>query len=313
MKFRQPSERAMLMICISIAFLFWLGLKLSKTYRTNLTYTIEYVLPNGKTFAKKPSNQVEIKLEGEGWDLMVNNLFKNQNEKINYSLTENPQQFVNETNIKNKVKQLLPPDINILEINLPETSIALEKMDQKKVPIRLVTSTDIGMGYQLSPETQIMPDSVIITGPISLVDSINEWNTKRIVIKEYPTSSFKKIALAPSTSDAVRTDLKSVKVKLEMEQMTEKIFQLPIKFKPSQGTNTDNEIITIPSFVTVKAKVLAKNYDKITEKDLELFCESMLQPNDSIDTKAIIKITSKNSAIAQFWYYPQQVQYFYKL
>ena len=64
------TDRAILMICISIAFVFWLMTKLSYSYKDSIVVNLEYQIPDNKVFTNPPAQHLEVDIEGKGWDLL---------------------------------------------------------------------------------------------------------------------------------------------------------------------------------------------------------------------------------------------------
>ncbi|MBP7821313.1 MAG: YbbR-like domain-containing protein [Saprospiraceae bacterium] len=309
------SDRAVLLLCIGISLVFWVGLKLSKNYIAQLIYKINYTLPSGKTFSSKPADIVEIKVKAKGWQLLKNS-FNNKQNIIDYHLDDKGEQILVERTIRNAIHADLAYNIDIVEIIIPDKAIALEKMDQKKIPVKLITKSDIGMGFLISSKkTKIYPDSITITGPISLVTPINEWKTQVLTLKRYPKSYSTKIKLTDSPHLEVRPDVNKVNVQLDIEQVTEKTLQLPMSIVrfASNNNSKSNELIFLPSTITVKAVVPMDDYDMINANDFSVLPANPFINSTTYETSMPLNVSTKNPAIQKFWYYPQSVKYFVKL
>jgi hypothetical protein len=63
-------DRAILLICIGIALVFWLLVKLSQTYSTVRPVKFEFQIPENETLSNAPPEDMTVEIEGTGWDLM---------------------------------------------------------------------------------------------------------------------------------------------------------------------------------------------------------------------------------------------------
>ena len=64
-------DRATLLACIGIAFVFWLLIKLSQTYRTEKQVLFQFEIPSDKALASVAPEDMTVQLQGTGWDRMT--------------------------------------------------------------------------------------------------------------------------------------------------------------------------------------------------------------------------------------------------
>ena len=62
-------DRAILMTCIGIAFVFWVLVKLSQPYTSECEILLDYDLPEDKVLRETPPEKITATLKGNGWDL----------------------------------------------------------------------------------------------------------------------------------------------------------------------------------------------------------------------------------------------------
>ena len=73
--FKLQEDRAMLITCIGIAFVFWILVKLSQTYPTVKPIMLNIEMPEDKCLLEMPPDDVEAELRGTGWDLMLEHFY----------------------------------------------------------------------------------------------------------------------------------------------------------------------------------------------------------------------------------------------
>ena len=68
---KSQEDRTVLLICLAIAFVFWLLVKFSKDYTVVREVALSYELPDSKAFANSPPKAVFVNLKAQGWYFLV--------------------------------------------------------------------------------------------------------------------------------------------------------------------------------------------------------------------------------------------------
>ena len=179
-------DRATLMTCIGIALIFWFFVKLSQNYETERKVAVTYQLPEGQAFVNLPPDEITATLAGSGWDLFYEFLF-NRSPSIDFIAEQFPSGMIEPTQITNRIRREVVSEVKVTDTD--EEFIVLEFQNQfeKTVPIRLEQNIEFVTGYDLKKSFQIYPDSVKVTGPISLVRDLEFWPTELFEIKDLKT------------------------------------------------------------------------------------------------------------------------------
>src|SRR5690606_18168310 len=124
------TDRAILMICIGIAFVFWLITKLSYQYKDVVVIKVEYDAPPHKVFTYPPAQQLQVDIQGRGWDLL--GLVFTGNRVITIPVAENDPSVISTTSLHSKVMKFVP-EVDILNIYPENIYIQTENAATKKV------------------------------------------------------------------------------------------------------------------------------------------------------------------------------------
>lgn len=160
-----------------------------------------------------------------------------------------------ELNLSNK-------NIRILDIN-PDTLIFnFSRVKKKRVPVRVViqeTPDMFAKQYMLNGTPYTNPDSVDITGPLYIIDTLQYVCTEQINFRNLSDTIEKKVLLEIPAK--LSSPVKKVKVTVPVDEFTESTFSIPIipKYVP------DSLIIkTFPKNVDIKYIVTLTHFNKIT-------------------------------------------------
>lgn len=273
-------DRAILIICIGIALIFWLLVKLSQEYRSTREVTLTFNIPEDKTFSSAPPNDLRVQIEGAGWDLMFD-YFANRQVKLVYDLMQTDRMTLSRGQLRTDIlNQLSANDLTIVELNYDNINLVLEEKVSWKVPVVLATDLSFSTGYHLKEPVSIDPDSVTVTGPRSMLNSIRQWGADSLILKNLKISQEKYVSLAkPPREISLSND--RVRTIVPVEQYTEKSL-----FVPLTVLNAPDSIKVFPANVQVRCIVGLGQYNSLGAKDFELV----------LDLKDVPVSESKNTA-----------------
>jgi YbbR domain-containing protein len=292
--------------CVVVATTFWAMQKLSNNYKFIQRYSVRYTIPNGKVFKRQPTSTVEVTLVGLGWDIVTKSA-KNIGDKIEVELSADNNQLIPSSAIAEKINSLLASnEISVSQIKPSNINILLEDQANKKVPVVSKMNIEFLPGFFIKNEIRFTPDSVVLTGSQQQLKDINQWNTEIVYISKLNKNIVEMpVALESPKSEMLRLDESMVRMNLEVEEYTEKIFTVPLRVK-----NSDSKVKSIPNKVEVRCVVGLSKFDLLTEEDVELYInldESLIKRNVNI---APISISRLPSFVRHISYEPAAAKFF---
>lgn len=254
------SERTILLVCIGIAFVFWIFSKLSKSYETDITVALDFVPPSeNNILTTPPPPNLDVTLKGNGWALMSQTLFQKPF-KLTYKLEETAFQALRLQLLTRDLKKNLRSSINIGTITPELISLNLDVKASKRIPIELVQNLNIAPQYiEIAPQN-IYPDTINVVGPVSVIREIKSWKTITLQANNIRTRIQDTIAIAPYSNPQVTFEPSFVGYDIIVEQITEKTIDIPLMFI---GKIDDNAILSATS-VQAKCTIGLSFYDKLT-------------------------------------------------
>lgn len=169
-------------VILSVLFsiVIWVSITLSNDYYTNLRLPIKIInLPEGFAVGSELPDDVSLKLKAKGWKLLglhlsgdlvysissIKDIGKVNFRLIN-SLTDNA---------------WITSDIQVIDVYPGNLSIYIDKVTNKKIPVKPDISLKFKEGFGLASNILILPDSITITGAKKVLDNIDSVLTETFV------------------------------------------------------------------------------------------------------------------------------------
>jgi hypothetical protein len=301
---RLGADRAILTICIGIAFVFWVLIKLSQTYTTSKTVRIEYVLPSDRAFATAPPADISIEIEGTGWDLLYDFL-RSAKVHLSYNLDGmNRFQLTNariRTDIKN---QLNADDIKVLDIDFDPIAVNLETRAYKKLPVVLKGKIKYATGYFLRRPIQLIPDSIWVSGPSSKIGQLYELETHPIVLDELKTDAQQELELQTPRAE-IRVRQQKIKVAIAVEQFTQKSIFVPVRL-----VNAAANMRVFPGRIKLLCSVGLSHFNELSSDDFDATVDLAGQRPMAGNNTAAVQILRQPLYVEHIRYSPHAVEFF---
>lgn len=265
------TERAILLLCMSIALIFWLFVQLSQTQQTVLKIPVKFEVPKGQILIEAPPTHLLITLESDGWSLFYRS-FRGKLKILNWQIKKDD--FLNFEDLKDEISKKIPNNVRIKNISPRQINLKLDKFIRKQVEVKLNGKVETVSQFQLSNDIQLLPNQITISGPKSILEKINIIETEKIDIENLRQNQFGEIKLAASQNKQVKYIPAKVNYMMTVEQFSEKTLLVPIQIQ----TDSTTAIHVMPSMVKVICTVGLSKYEMLDAS----FFEIIVQP-DSAD------------------------------
>ncbi len=244
-----------------IAAILWFHSATEKTYIAERDVILEYEeVPPDITFREAPIKKIKVYFEAKGKDLLKLYFLK---PRIYLSLKEIKEGKnairIKESDIK------IPEDIKAYKIILTEKviNLNLEKKESKRVNVKIEYTGKPREGYDI---LKVVPDEkeVIITGPKSLVEKIEEVKCKELDVSGKKFSFYDYLqVLSPSTLVSVSPSSLRVYVEIEEKKFKEIEKEIVIITSEEYDVNIEPKKIKV-KFGGVKTRIEDLDSEKIT-------------------------------------------------
>lgn len=273
--FRNDRRVVAYLVCVVIATGFWFLNALSKTYTVDLVVPVSFVnFPDNKTLSSKPPDQFDLKVKAHGFTILRHRFslwFMPFEFNVN-DMTGNRMKESKKNNFAFPTRQLLTElsyqlsnDMEILSMNPDTLFFSFDRMGQKRVKVKPVVKPDLKKQYQISGDIVTIPDSVVVTGPQALLDTLKYIYTEsprlsavdQSVQTEIPLQKIKEVFYDPG----------KVKLKIPVEEYTEAQLSVPVT---AIGLPSGVNIKLFPAKVNVSFQVSLSRFSETQAEDFKL-------------------------------------------
>lgn len=305
-EFPTGEDRKILGICMGIALVFWLLVKLSGTYRSEKTVELYFSLPEGKVFSALPPKDITATIEGTGWELLFDFLRSSQ-VSLSYDLRGVKDRFVlSRGQLRSEIlSRLGSGSMSIVELNYDDIVLLLEEKSSKRVPVGFRHRFSFVPGYQLQRDPEISPDSVTLTGPESQLAGVGEWPTDSVVLEQLKKTVDQTVDLRPPPK-GVYISADKVKVKVSVEQLSEKTFWVPVTV-----LHDADSVRVFPKNIQITCTLGLSRYDSTIAEDFEITADlrGAALPKDQRNT-ALLQLTRRPDHADNIRFSPKSVEFF---
>lgn len=299
--FNTPSTKdeklKVVVLCIIISTTFWFFSALNKSdYVTQINYPIEVVYNDSLYVAlSEIPDKLPLEVTGGGWDLMTRSFGFNM-EPLIIEL-ENP--IRDNYRLSSNLRQDIVPRLDPVTINyLLEDSLIFNIDERVSIDVELVLdSADIKLSpnQRITSEITLQPNMVRISGPKSLLDTIQRPIRISIGDTEFNKSVDQKFSIRDFGSSLISTDITEVSIKFEVTEFMRKEIELPIhpvNFKGKTGSIEPKRVVV--SYETLVSEirnvdslnlVLTADYSNLKKADGTIPIEITMKPSFILDPK----------------------------
>ncbi|MCH7679069.1 YbbR-like domain-containing protein [candidate division KSB1 bacterium] len=176
--------------------------------------------PPGKVILNDLPKVVKVKIKGTGKDLIA--LMVRTGARIKLDLFDVGQ---------SKIFHIEPRDVFLSrpigaiqsnEIIMPDSiRVILDDFQRKKIPVNSNIKPKVAPGFTIVGDAQINPDSVLISGPQSLVSKINSISTEEVEFKNLTDNLKQNISLVSQSSNKIIVSTNRVEISLDIQRLVE--------------------------------------------------------------------------------------------
>jgi len=273
--FKNDKRVAAFLVCVAIATGFWFLNALSKTYTVKIVAPVEYVnLPNNKTLVNNLPDKFEMTIRSHGFTILRRKLIFlmgpltfNVNEMTNSRMLDSKKnsfavptrQFLSELSYQ------LSNDIEILSMTPDTLFFRFGQMTQKRVPVKPIVNVKLKKQFQISGEISAEPNTVVVNGPQSTLDTLQYIYTAAKEFNTVDESIQVKAEISPVKE--LFFDPKSVDLMVPVEEYTEAQQSVPIILTDAPA---NVKVKLFPARVKVSFLVSLSRFSEIHPEDFKL-------------------------------------------
>lgn len=315
-KLRDPKDYTLrsrlyvFLICLGISVFIWFLIALSKESYTSIDFPIVYEnVPEDLVLVSKTDSILSFRVASGGFELFT---FKylTRKDQIKIDLSELPLSregnyylsIFSTSRISGKIVNKLNISEEIVSISPENIYFRFEAVSGKKVKVIPRIDITFEKQYQFADSIRISPDSVIINGPINLIEKFKYIETDYIELQNVSKSQTVIAQLKlPENMSNIKVVPSEVEVNLNVEKFTESTLKVPIEF-----AENNISIKTYPDNVYITYHVALKDFNRVDE---DMFIATVNYKEGGNSNKLKVKIARSPSFIKITKIEPEEVEF----
>ncbi len=254
--------------------LLWLFIQFSKNYTREVEVAVQYTnIPQDKIFNEKSDQTLRMVLNGNGFRLMshswkervldfnVEDAVINDENQYYFKVDKESSVLKNKLDFKGRVLSLQKDTLRLkVDLNL-----------EKKIPVRIAQNIRYAVGYGSDEGLVVSPDSIMISGPSQVIDTIESIRTESLNLEglnvDY-TSDLNIDVLGMSST--IKVIPSKVKANILVSKFTEGNQKIPITI---DNVPEGIDIKIFPKEITVVYRVGLDKYNEISQRDFKVVAD----------------------------------------
>lgn len=286
----------------------WLFIQFSKNYTREVEVALRYVnIPKDKILNADSDQVIRMVLNGNGFRLIKYN-WKKPILSLNAedAIVQNNNEYYFRINKESSIlKDKLDFKGKVLSLQKDTLRLKLDQNIEKKIKVIVNKDIQYAVGYGSDKGPVINPDSITISGPKQIIDTINTVTTEHLVVDglnvDYTTKLYVETAQLPTI---VTVRPKAVAVAVHVSKFTEGSQKIPISLQ-NIPENTDIKIF--PKEVAIVYRVGLDRYNEVNPRDFMVIADyAKASENSSFLT---LELISKPESIHDIRLQEKQVQF----
>lgn len=299
---------------LAISTVLWFLIKLSHEYTTELDYPIRLVdLPKGKVIVGSPSRTIRLRVKAYGYTLLRYKVVAlmsplqvslkgvkpmSGNSQANYYLTTGER-------FPSLVSQL-SEELSLIGVSPDTLFFSMTKVIDREVRVIPDLVATYKAQHMLAGTIRVKPNSVVITGPKSIVDTIAEIRTKPQSLNLLSETVTVDLPLLPIPQ--VTYSQPDVRVEIPVEKFTEITLEVPII---PINVPDHQQVVLLPESIRVKCNVTISKFFLLKPSQFRVVCD-FANADNFYGGKVRVSIDKFPDYVSRIDYQPKYVDYIIK-
>jgi len=294
---------------LGFSAIIWVTVQFSKEYTEAIELPILYInIPKDKILIGDTPKTLDLRVKERGFNIAWNRVFPptvtidlsdatELDSSLIYDLEFQKTALLSQLNLEEE-------KVNFLQKNI---KINFEQRAVKKVAVLSSIDLSFAVGYSALEEIKLQPDSIMLSGPATILDTLSEIKTNSLKINNISNDVKGKVKLNTSNLEEVSLYQNEVSYSLRTEKFTEGKVEIPIRLlNVPEGTN----VVIFPKEVVIFYQVSLNDFEKIDSSSFEVAVDFKNAHNS--DGFLIAEITQKPEQVNNIRLNEKKIQFVIK-
>ncbi|MCX8050648.1 MAG: hypothetical protein N3B17_01980 [Chlorobi bacterium] len=243
-----------------LSVMLWLYITLQAEYEVTVPVRLDVQLPPQRSLREPLPDRVYVKLRGSGWSLL-NAMYLDRSARVVVSIPPHTQRgTIGESELRAGFRSSASVAVAIIEPTAIEYDLGT--IVQKKVPLVPNVEYEPADGYVLARRLFVVPDSVVVIGSESVLDTVTHWTTRPLVRKQLRRTTVDVVEVV--SSPIVRVLPEKILVKGIVQQVAEvTYYDVPVRIESALPSS----VRVAPLMVTVTLRGGIEDIVRLLDRD----------------------------------------------
>lgn len=301
------------LVCLLLAFLFWMLNAFTKQYSTVIEIPIEYLnIPKDKILSKSLPVKTSVEVTGTGFRLLTVSVFDSPepilidfnvgNKQIGFKKLVSsfgPDQ------LRSQVLNNFPSDLSLSSLSIDSLKVIVEDKSKKSLKVGVNLAMDIEYPFFINGQIIIEPKTITIMGGNSAIQSMDSIYTDLLDLGNLQ-SSFKQL-IKLNIPKELESNIDEVTIEIPVDEYTEGKIEIPIEI---ENLGEMKQLIVLPSSITVTYLVGLSQYEMVKADDFKFIVDASQIEEGKTTLLVTQKRTPKYVQVQEFS--PHKVEFILK-
>jgi len=271
--FRVRNDRFIFFLCILIASLFWVLIKLSDVYSVNYSFKVTYNnVPPELRLTKLVDSTLNLNLTARGFSILKMNLFSDMEDLDinldNYSVEHRSgvRYSIYTQELMENLAELIGVGEKDIIFSKATLNFEMEKTGEKQVPVVPNYSLSFVNQYDLYKDVSVEPGDVMVYGPKNVLDTLTQVFTKKLILENLMADQVVVVGLENPDVGILNYGKDEVSLDFEVEKFTESELDVSINL-----SNLKYQIKTFPSQVKIYYRVAQSDFNEVRPHQFNIY------------------------------------------
>lgn len=267
----------------------WVLVQFSKTYTQLIEIPVNYTnAPLDKSISEDKPDHIDLQLQDNGFSIYYYKIF---NPKLNVDLSE-AKEIDNKLvyslqNHLSEIEQQIKVDFENSLIVQEEIVIPFQFKKEKMLKVEPRIEISYAVGYSAENPIRLEPDSVKVSGPEEIIDSLSTVYTREIKLNKVNDDLNGDVSIDTSGLGALSFYENSVKYYQKVDKFTEGSAEISVEVV---NVPEDLNLAFFPKSVIVYYQVNLKQFESVSAADFRIVCNyNDVKPGDDYMIAQIVE------------------------
>ena len=296
-----------------LSFIFWYINALGKNITGSVNFPVRYInFPENLALVNELPDRLSLELEGTGYSILRARISGNKtpliidvdNAGLSVKNNENELEFfIYSYKLRESFLRQLRSNFRITSLSPDTINFVFDKVISRTVPVEPDIKLNLQKQYMVNGAVDAEPDSVELTGPRSIVDTIQSVQTEFHEFNQLNEPVIRNLEIVPIKK--VSLSHRKTEVTIPVEQYTEEVIDLRIKVLNKPDTA---DVRLFPDMITVQFNIALSDYNRMQDISIEAVVDMKGLDVMKVD-RLQIELRNLPPFISGVRYNPKQLEY----